>query len=139
MKILIADDDRIEVMVLSKRLKEKGYLVITAGEAVRAWVEASRRHPDGIILDIHMPGGSGVAVLRQLKTERRTKDIPVIIISSNTDPKTQALVKSLGANHFLGKPVDMNELFEQLARLVGTPPWKDKKSQESIGEDKTAA
>ena len=120
MLILLADDDPIQTLFLTKRLKEKGYRVDTAIDAVQAWVAAARRSPDAIILDIQMPGGSGYAVLKQLKFSAETARIPVIVLSGSIDSKEPAKVRELGADEFLAKPVDLAQLFTTLSRLLET-------------------
>ncbi len=66
-KILIADDSRFQVALLSKALEESGFEVLCALDALQAWMIALRSAPDAIVLDINMPGGSGIEVLRKLR------------------------------------------------------------------------
>lgn len=65
-KILIADDSRFQVAMLTKALEENGFEVVCAVDALQAWMTALRAVPDAIVLDINMPGGSGIEVLRRL-------------------------------------------------------------------------
>ena len=119
MKILVADDDRVQTLMLSSRLKEKGFKVTVAYDAIQAWMAAIKTQPDAIILDIQMPGGTGVAVLKQLKASTKTSQIPVVVLSGSIDPKAASMVKDLGADEFLNKPVDMNLLYRTLSLLLG--------------------
>ncbi|HLY59190.1 MAG TPA: response regulator transcription factor [Terriglobia bacterium] len=121
MMILIADDDPIQTTLLSSCLKKKGYRVTVAFDAFQAWFAASRRTPDAIILDIQMPGGTGRAVLRQLKSDPKTKQVPVIVVSGSIDSNEQSEVFKLGACEFLQKPVDLSLLLSCIDRLVGVP------------------
>ncbi len=118
MNILIADDDRVQTHMLSSRLKVKGFKVTVAYDAIQAWIAAIRTLPDAIILDIQMPGGTGFAVLKQLKSSEKTKQIPVVVVSGSIDPQAVETVKALGANHYLSKPVDMPSLFSCLSSLL---------------------
>lgn len=69
-----------------------------------------------------MPGGTGVAVLKQLKTSTKTNQIPIIVLSGSMEPKVAAeTVKGLGADEFLTKPVDLKLLFSSLSKLLGIP------------------
>ena len=71
---------------------------------------ALRNPPDAILLDVNMPGGTGLQVLRQLKNSTKTNQIPIIVISGSIDPATAATVTSMGADEFLGKPPNFERL-----------------------------
>ncbi|MCA1560995.1 MAG: response regulator [Acidobacteria bacterium] len=81
MNILVADDDKVHVHLLTTLLKKRGYCVTVAYDGLQAWSTALRSKPDAIILDIHMPAGTGFEVLRKLKTSTKTSQIPVIVVS----------------------------------------------------------
>jgi DNA-binding response OmpR family regulator len=122
MTILIADDDRVLTQVLSIRLKKAGYKVVVVYDAMKAILAALRNPPDAILLDVNMPGGAGLPVLRQLKSSSATKQIPIIVISGSMDPATAALVTSMGADEYLGKPPSFERLDAILkARLCPEP------------------
>ena len=120
MTALVADDDRVQTLMLASRLKAKGFKVTVAYDAVQAWIAAIQTLPDVIILDIQMPGGTGIAVLKQLKASTKPSQIPVIVLSGSIDPQIVPRVKDLGADEFLHKPVDLNALYLALSRLLGT-------------------
>jgi DNA-binding response OmpR family regulator len=122
MTALVADDDRVQTLMLATRLKAKGFKVIVAYDAVQTWIAAIKTLPDVIILDIQMPGGTGIAVLKQLKASTNTSQIPVIVLSGSIDPEIVPTVKDLGADEFLPKPVDLDELYRTLSRLLRTTP-----------------
>ena len=119
MRILIADDDRVQTVMLSTRLKEKGFKVDVAYDAIQAWMSAIKTRPDAIILDIQMPGGTGVAVLKQLKASSKTCQIPVVVLSGTIDPKAASTVKDLGADEFFPKPIELESLYRTLCQLLG--------------------
>jgi CheY-like chemotaxis protein len=121
MLILLADDDPVQTLLLSTRLKQKGYKVDSAINAVQAWTVASRRTPDAVILDIQMPNGSGYAVLKQMKSSSKTMQVPVIVLSGSIDSNDRVKLKELGADEFLNKPVDVAHLFAILSRLLHQP------------------
>jgi DNA-binding response OmpR family regulator len=118
MKILVADDDRIVVHLLSAMLRQKAHQVLAVFDAVQAFTSAMRQLPDAVILDLNMPGGTGFEVLKRLKSSLKTMLIPVIVLSATTDEQTATNVKSLGANAFLHKPVDPAVLCETLEKVV---------------------
>ena len=114
MTILIADDDRVLTQVLSTRLKQAGYGVVVVYDAMQATMMALRNPPDAILLDVNMPGGTGLLVLRRLKNSIKTKQIPILVISGSIDADMAATLMSLGADEFLAKPPD----FERLEALL---------------------
>ena len=124
-KILIADDDRVQTLMLSTRLKAKGFEVAVAYDAIQAYTVAMRSLPDAIILDIQMPGGTGVAVLKHLKASTKTRQIPVIVLTGTLDPSEEPTFRELGVAQFLYKPVDMEQLdlaLSQITRKSPDPP-----------------
>ena len=108
--------------MLSTRLKARGFKVTVAYDAIQAWMAVMKNLPDVIVLDIQMPGGTGIAVLKQLKASTKTCQIPVIVLSGSIDPQSVPTVKDLGADEFLPKPVDLDRLYSALSSLLGTTP-----------------
>lgn len=120
--ILIADDDQVTVRILTAQLKAQGFNVIVAFDAMQAWMRALDSLPTAILLDITMPGGTGLEVLEKLKTSAKTNPIPVIVVSASTDPQLPKTVKELGADDFLSKPIDFERLQQTLRRVLGKLP-----------------
>jgi len=122
MKILLADDDRIQTLIISRQLRANGHKVLMAHDAIQAWMAAIQNIPDAIVLDIQMPGGTGAAVLKQLKNSTKTSQIPIVVLSGSMEPTVAAeMVKGLGADEFLSKPVDLKLLFSTLSKLLKIP------------------
>jgi len=122
-KILIADDSRIYVHLISGWLKDRGFEVLVASDAIQAFMMATRSQPAAVVLDISMPGGSGLDVLKKLKLSTKTKRIPILIVSGNGRAEMRDLVKRLGAADLLEKPLDCTQFCDILSSLVvGTEP-----------------
>jgi CheY-like chemotaxis protein len=121
MRVLVADDDPVHVRLVSERLKRMGHDVVAAFDALQACMSALRSPPDLVLLDISMPAGSGLEVLRRLKTNTKTNLIPIIIVSGNADPQAEAGARNLGADAFLPKPVDFDKLDQTIRQLVAVP------------------
>ncbi len=83
---------------------------VFAVDALQAWMAALRSAPQLILLDINMPGGTGIEVLKRLRMSTKTQHIPVIVVSSEESPATESMVRSLGAVDFLHKPVEQEQL-----------------------------
>ncbi len=117
--VLVVDDDRVLSHLVGSLLREKGYKIIPAFDAVQAMMVAMKRPPvDAIVLDVNMPGGSGEETLRKLKMSTRTATIPVIILSGSIDSEAQDRVRALGADAVLSKPLVPEELFQALATAL---------------------
>lgn len=114
-RILIADDDRLFAGLMSARLAGDGFEVAVAYDSVQALNLALRLRPDAILLDIRMPGGSGLETLKRLKRSSLTQGIPVIVVSALEEPSLPQTVEALGAVEFLAKPVD----YERVRACLG--------------------
>ena len=124
MNILVADDDPLMTILLSSNLKKAGYTVVVARDAMQAIMLALREPPDAVLLDVMMPGGSGLQVLRQLKNSFKTAMIPIIVISGSIDANTILQVQELGADHYMPKPPDIPRLLATLQELLATASAK---------------
>jgi DNA-binding response OmpR family regulator len=121
-KILVADDSRFQVALLTKALEEKGFEVVVAQDAMQAGMVALRTAPDAIVLDRNMPGGSGIDVLKRLKRSTKTQRIPVVVVSGSGDSDIRQIALALGVADFLTKPVDLDELCRTLSSLMPVLP-----------------
>jgi DNA-binding response OmpR family regulator len=119
-KILVADDSRFQVALLTQALQEKGFEVVAALDTMQVGMVALRTAPDAIVLDINMPGGSGIEVLKRLRRSTKTQNIPVVIVSANRDSVVRQVAIELGVADFLPKPVDLDQLCSVLKSLIST-------------------
>jgi signal transduction histidine kinase/CheY-like chemotaxis protein len=115
--VLVIEDEPSGVRLLRTYLEGDGYRVRIASDGERGLEEARRSPPSAIILDLLLPGMDGWDVLRQLKSDRATQDIPVIIVTV-VDEREVGL--ALGAVDYLVKPVDRSLLLEVLKRYART-------------------
>jgi len=114
-KILVADDDPAILDAIQIMLEDAGYDVVTSvnGETV---YKMEKSFPDLLLLDIWMSGMDGRDICRYLKNQEVTCNIPIIMISANKD--TDKMAKDAGANDFLAKPFQMNDLLEKVAKYT---------------------
>ena len=120
MTVLIADDDRVLVLLLSKHLMKRGFDVVGAYDAMHAFTTVMKKPVNAVILDINMPAGTGYEVLRRMRNSLKTSLIPVIVVSGSIRPDEEEKVRTMGADAFLKKPVDLAQLDSVLAGLLGT-------------------
>lgn len=105
--ILIIDDDTVSLDILAKKLTKHGYRCLTLASGEKALSTIREQKAKLVILDIIMPGLSGMDVLQQLREEYQPTELPIIMASVRDD--TEDIVKALhlGANDYLVKPVDI--------------------------------
>ena len=119
MKILVADDDRVLSQLVCAVVREAGHEPVPAFDAMQTVMFAIRPpQPAAIILDINMPGGTGLEALRKLKLSARTSPIPVIVLSGSTELDMPQQVKQLGADEFLAKPINPEVLVLAIERVL---------------------
>jgi CheY-like chemotaxis protein len=121
MKVLLADDDPDFVSLLKTFLEGHGWRITVANDALQVAMVVRRDSPDGVLLDINMPGGSGLRALKQLKASPKFGRIPVVVVSARDDDQLPRTVVELGAAAFLRKPVALPDVHELLVRLLGEP------------------
>lgn len=120
MKTVLIVDDNIKNMDLFKDFVESwGYETVTAQQGKDAISLAERYLPDIILLDVMLPGMSGYEVCRELKENTKTQHIPVVMITVLNDIADRIHGYKIGADQFLVKPVDYNELHAILDSLFG--------------------
>jgi len=120
MKTVLIVDDNIKNLDLFKDFVESwGYETVTAQQGKDAISLAERYLPDIILLDVMLPGMSGFEVCRELKENTKTQHIPVVMITVLNDIADRIHGYKIGADQFLVKPVDYNELHAILDSLFG--------------------
>jgi len=117
-KILIVDDEKDWLRMLSMRLQHEGYQVEAAFDAIQAVKQTIDLKPDLVLLDIIMPAGSGVGVLENLRENLKTFNIPVIVVTGVSDKQTKEAAEKLGISGYFIKPVDMDKLIEELKKVL---------------------
>ncbi|MCA9197492.1 MAG: response regulator [Planctomycetales bacterium] len=117
--VLLVEDDDDVACSLQMRLKELNAEVIRAAAGREGYRRAFMEMPRAIILDYELPDGNGDYVLRRLKETRDTQQIPVVVMTGCRDSKLERHMLSLGAAHFLTKPVPWPQLKAVLSPLIG--------------------
>ena len=117
-KILIIDDDP-DISGLTKVLLEShNYKVSTFGDGVSGLKEAKKNKPHLIILDIMMPNMDGINVCKSLKSDKKTKDIPVIILTVKWLDADQKRALDAGACCCITKPFETDELLKKIGEVL---------------------
>ena len=133
MKILAIDDQLLILMSLEKRLIELGYEVKTADSGEKGIDIFKTFQPDLVIVDINMPGLSGLDVVKHIRLEEKSKT-PIVVMSGNTDEKIIVDGFDLGIDDYMKKPVSLSEVAARVKRIIGTPAESNTEGAKSEGQ-----
>lgn len=119
-KILVIDDEGDLLKLTRTRLEANGYKVLTLDSGDRAVEFAGREKPDLILLDIVMPGKNGCDVCKDLKADKATGNIPVVIFTAQYPEEEYIKINSeeIGADDYVLKPFDAQELLAKIKFLI---------------------
>jgi two-component system, cell cycle response regulator DivK len=117
--ILIVEDNERNLKLVRDLLQAKGYATLEAGTAEEGLKLAREHAPALILMDIHLPGMSGIDALRTLRAEAATAAIPVIAITASVMKESVREVMAAGFNAFIEKPIDVRGFLEKVRGVVG--------------------
>ena len=117
-KILIVDDSPTDVEMFSEALLQEGHSILVAADGITAEEMVQNESPDLLILDIIMPRKDGFQVCRDLKSNPSTNHIPIAIVSSKGEEVDIFWGKKQGADAYLVKPFEMDELLSVVNNLL---------------------
>ncbi len=120
-KVLIVDDEASMVSVLQRHVSNAGYAVETASNGQEALEKIKNAVPDLVLLDLVMPGINGFETCRRIRSDERTKKLPVLIISALRSEADSSAAVACGANEMIVKPVDAESLTKRLRHHLGSP------------------
>ena len=117
--ILIVEDDRETRQFYSEALASSGFVIDQAHNGHQALEKALQSSPSLILTDIAVPGIDGIELCRRLRSDARTRAIPVLAITGYGDRHYQDRARLAGADHVLIKPCDAESLVREARRLLG--------------------
>ncbi|HIE09161.1 MAG TPA: response regulator [Armatimonadetes bacterium] len=117
-KVLVADDDKFLVELISVNLEAAGFEVLKAYDGEEALMKALSERPDLVVLDVIMPGKSGWEVLEELRARPETQRTPVILLTVLKGKEHIVKGWERGADFYLPKPFDPEDLVEVVERLI---------------------
>ena len=118
-KILVVDDEVSICSLVKFALEKEGhYKVIISSEGKNALLSAEREKPDLILLDIAMPGMDGLEVLKRLKDNARTVEIPVVMFTARSDEASKETAARLYDEEYITKPFEMEDLKTRIEEVL---------------------
>lgn len=118
-RVLVVDDDQPTVEMLTMALEMEGYEVVTATAGSRALDAALAARPHVLVMDVMMPGMSGLEAVRHLRDDPEVGDTPVLLLSAWARDVDVWSGWMAGADAYLTKPMDVDELLDRVAGLLG--------------------
>ncbi len=118
--VLVVDDEEVNRSLLRDPLETHGYEIVEAENGEQALRQVEQRPPDVILLDVMMPRMDGFEVCRRLKKEAPTAHIPILMVTALSERRERMMGIAAGANDFLSKPVDLQELTLRVGHAVHT-------------------
>ncbi len=122
LKILVCDDERHIVRLIQVNLEKQGYQVVTAYDGKEGLEKIKAEKPDMCVLDVMMPYMDGFEVLKSLRREPETMDLPVIMLTAKAQDKDVFEGYHYGADMYLTKPFNPMELVSFVKRILGGGP-----------------
>lgn len=113
-RVLVVDDEEASRTGLAKLLRLSGYEVVTAADTTEALDHLQSNEVDAVITDVNMPGEDGYSLTARLRASPETRDLPVLLISAMAEVDRRIRGFDGGADDFLAKPVDIDELVARL-------------------------
>ena len=133
MKILSIDDQLLILLSVEKRLTDLGYEVKTAKNGASGIAAIDTFNPDLVIVDMNMPDVNGIEVIRHIRLVRKL-NIPILVMSGNTNERTILESYHLGVDDYMKKPVSLDEMVVRIHRILGTSPVQLKGDTKIIGK-----
>jgi len=120
-KILVAEDDALTAQLVSFKLKQQGFTVLSASDGETALALAQAEKPEVILLDCMMPVMDGFAVLRRIKESPELKATPVIMLTFRSKETDIINALELGAADYIVKPFSPAELMARIRKVLRPP------------------
>ena len=116
--ILIVEDNPKNLKLVRDVLQVRGYRTIEAGTGEEGVQLAREQHPALVLMDIQLPGISGVEAFQQLRADPATRTMPVIAVTASVMAQERQKVMAAGFDGFQGKPISVRELLETIRQIL---------------------
>ena len=116
--ILIVEDNEKNLKLVRDVLQVKGYATIEAGTGEDGVRLALEHRPDLVLMDIQLPGISGIDALRALRADPATATIPVIAVTASVMQQDRSMITEAGFDGYIGKPLNLKEFLEAVRAML---------------------
>lgn len=131
--IMMVDDEMLNIEMTQAFLVEAGYKHFVETDQPERAVQMMRRQPPGVLLlDLNMPKVGGLEILAAMREDDTLRHVPVIVLTSSTDPQAKLRALALGAMDFLSKPVDPSELGLRIRNTLAASAYREYLSQHDV-------
>jgi len=117
--VLIVEDNEKNMKLLRDVLQAKGHATLEAGTGEDGIRIARERHPDLVLMDIRLPGMSGIEALAALRADAGTVAIPVIAITASVMQQDRRQIMDAGFDGYIGKPIAVREFLAEVTKALG--------------------
>ncbi|WP_281018544.1 MULTISPECIES: response regulator [unclassified Minwuia] len=118
-RILVVEDNMLVQEVYASALQQLDCDVVTADDGQEALELAAEETPDLIIMDVMLPGVSGLDLVRQMKADPALKDVPIIVVTTMATAGDESKVLETGADAYLAKPIQVDQFIEAVRTTLG--------------------
>ena len=120
--ILIVEDNDKNLKLVRDILQVKGYATVEAGNAEDGIVLARERKPDLVLMDIQLPGMSGIDAIGVLRADPATAGIPVVAVTASVMPQDRNKITEAGFDAYVGKPINLKEFLDTVRNMLENSP-----------------
>ncbi len=131
-KILIIEDERDIVQALEYNLKKEGFETHHSYDGINGLKQATELIPDLVLLDLMLPGMDGIELLKALKHDRRTENLPVIMLTAKAAETDKVVGLEVGADDYITKPFSMRELIARIKAILKRYGRKIKETRSAL-------
>jgi len=133
--ILVVEDELDVQKVVAKRLTSRGFTVHCASDGYQAVQKAHKIAPDLIVLDLQLPAGDGLSVLRKLRISDNTRMTPIVVLTGMTNELIKQSVLTEGVDAYLQKPYDSQVLLDTINKILNKPQDGGPKTEDGKSTD----
>lgn len=118
-KVLIVEDDLLNRMFYEAVFSQRGYELMLVDDGARVLDAVNTFSPDIITMDIHLPHVSGRKLIKEIKRNPETRDIPILAITAYAGKRDEEAIRRAGASGYLAKPLSIDRLLGEVDTLLG--------------------
>ncbi len=137
--VLTVDDEAVNLMVMEAALAPLGYRIEAAASAAEAMLAMRAEKPDLILLDVMMPGQSGIELCQVIRRDETLRDVPVMLVTALGAATARNAGLASGADDYVEKPIDIDDLTYRVRSLVGRTLGCDHSSTTAAGSPRRTA